>query len=205
MFGRLPCWISIRRRFWPGRVWWDSKSDWETKSRNFNPLSLSSLFLPKFTVPKFKKYPFMFSLPLPFYVSIFLNQVCLPITLSWLLSSVQSLSRVQLFMTPWIPVHQASLSITNSRSSLKLTSIESVMPSSLLIPYRPLLLLPPIPTNIRVFSNESTLCMRWQSTGISALASVLPKNTQDWAPLEWTCWISLQSKGLARVFSKTTV
>ena len=75
-------------------------------------------------------------------------------------SSVQSLSRVQLFATPWIAAHQASLSITNSRSSLRLTS-ESVMPSSHLILCRPLLLLPPIPPSIRVFSNESTLCMRW--------------------------------------------
>ena len=76
-------------------------------------------------------------------------------------SSVQSLSRVQLFATPWIAAHQASLSITNSRSSLRLTAIESVMPSSHLILCRPLLLLPPIPPSIRVFSNESTLHMRW--------------------------------------------
>ena len=72
-------------------------------------------------------------------------------------SSVQSLSRVRLFATPWIAAHQASLSITNSRSALRLTSIESVMPSSPLILCRPLLLLPPIPPSIRVFSNESTL------------------------------------------------
>ena len=76
-------------------------------------------------------------------------------------SSVQSLSRVWLFATPWIAAHQASLSITNSRSSLRLTSIESVMPSSHLILCRPLLFLPPIPPSIRVFSNESTLRMRW--------------------------------------------
>ena len=76
-------------------------------------------------------------------------------------SSVQSLSCVRLFATPRIAAHQASLSITNSRSSLRLTSIESVMPSSHLILCRPLLLLHPIPPSIRVFSNESTLCMRW--------------------------------------------
>ena len=76
-------------------------------------------------------------------------------------SSVQSLSCVQLFATPWIAAHQASLSITNSRSSLRLTSFESVMPSSYLILCRPLLLLPPVPPSIRVFSNESTLRMRW--------------------------------------------
>ena len=75
--------------------------------------------------------------------------------------SVQSLSRVQLFATPWIAARQASLSITNSRSSLKLTSIESVMPSSHLILCHPVLLLPPIPPSIRIFSNESTLGMRW--------------------------------------------
>ena len=76
-------------------------------------------------------------------------------------SSVQLLSRVQLFATPWIAARQASLSITNSRSSLRLTSIESVMPSRHLILCHPLLLLPPIPPSIRVFSSESTLCMRW--------------------------------------------
>ena len=70
---------------------------------------------------------------------------------------------------------------------------------------RPLLLLPPIPPSIRVFSNESTLCTRWQSTGVSASASFLPKKSQGWSPSQWTGWISLQSKGLSRVFSNTTV
>ena len=74
---------------------------------------------------------------------------------------VQLLSRVQLFATPGIAAHQVSLSITNSRSSPRLMSIESVMPSSHLILCRPLLLLPPNPPSIRIFSNESTLCMRW--------------------------------------------
>ena len=76
-------------------------------------------------------------------------------------SSVQSFSCVRLFVTPWIAAHQASLSITNSGSSLKLMSIKSVMPSSNLILCCPLLLLPPIPPGIRVFSNESTLRIRW--------------------------------------------
>ena len=76
-------------------------------------------------------------------------------------SSVQLLSRVQLFATPWIAACQASLSITISRSSLRLASIESVLPSSHLILCHPLLLLPPIPPSITVFSNESTLRMRW--------------------------------------------
>ena len=80
--------------------------------------------------------------------------------LSLIFSSVQSLSDVWLFATPWIAADQASLSITNSQSSFRFTSIESVMPSSHLILCRPLLLLPPIPPSIRVFSNESTLHMR---------------------------------------------
>ena len=78
-----------------------------------------------------------------------------------LIRSDQLLSRVRLFATPWIAAHQASLSITNSRTSLRPRSIKSVMPSSHLILCHPLLLLPPIPASIRVFSNESTLRMRW--------------------------------------------
>ena len=120
-------------------------------------------------------------------------------------SSVQSISRVWLFATPWTAVHQASLSITNSRSSLKLGSIESVMPSNHLILCYPLLLLPSIIPSIRVFSNESALPIRWQNIGVSSSASVLPVNIQDWVPLGWTSWFSLQSKGLSRVFSNNTV
>ena len=82
-------------------------------------------------------------------------------------SSVQLLSCVQLFATPWITARQASLSITNSRRSLKFMSIKLVMASSHLILCRPLLLLPPIPASIRVFSNESTLRMRWPKYWIS--------------------------------------
>ena len=119
--------------------------------------------------------------------------------------SVQSLSRVWLFATPWIAAHQASLSITNSWSSLRLTSIETVMPSSHLILCRPLLLLPPISPSIRVFSNESTLHMRWPKYWSFSFTSFLPKKSQGWSPSEWTGWISLQSKGLSRVFSNTTV
>ena len=87
------------------------------------------------------------------------------------LFSVQSLSRVWLFATPWITARQASLSLTNSWSSPKLVSIESVMPSSHLILCRPLLLLPPVPPSIRVFSNESTLCMRWPNYWSFSLSS----------------------------------
>ena len=77
------------------------------------------------------------------------------------------------------------------------------MPSSHLILCRPLLLLPPIPPSIRVFSNESTLRMRWPKYWVSALASFLPKKSQGWSPSEWTGWVSLQSKGLSRVFNTT--
>ena len=105
-------------------------------------------------------------------------------------SSVQSLGRVRLFAIPWISAFQASLSITNSRSSLKLTSIESVMPSSHLILCHPLLLLPPIPPSIRVFSNESTLSMRWPKYW-SFSYSIIPSKeipglisfTMDWLDL----------------------
>ena len=120
-------------------------------------------------------------------------------------SSVQLLSRVWLFATPWIAAHQAFLSITNSRGLLKLMPIESVMPSSHLILCRPLLPLPPISPSIRVFSNESTLCMRWPKYW-SFRFSISPSSEhQDLSPSGWTDWISLQSKGLSRVFSNTTV
>ena len=90
-------------------------------------------------------------------------------------SSVQLLSGVQLFATPWIEARQASLSITNFQSLLKLMPIETVMPSSHLILCHPLLLLPPIPPGIRVFSNESTLCMRWPKYWSFSL-SISPSN-----------------------------
>ena len=121
-------------------------------------------------------------------------------------SSVQSPSRVRLFETPWITARQAYLSIINSPSLLKLRPTESVMPSSHLILCRPLLLLPPIPPSVRVFSNESTLCLRWPkywsfSFSISPFSEHpgLISFRMDWL------WVSLQSKGLSRVFSNTTV
>ena len=112
--------------------------------------------------------------------------------------SVQSLSHVQLFMTPWTAAHQASLSITSSWSLLKLMSTKSVMPSNHLVLCHPLLLLPSIFPSIRVFSSESILRIRWPSIGVSASASVFPMNIQDWFPLGLTDWISLQSKGLSK-------
>ena len=153
-------------------------------------------------------------------------------------SSIQSLSRVRLFETPWIAARQASLSITNSWSLPKPMFIESVMPSNHLILCRPLLLLPPILPSIRVFSNKSTLRMRWPKywnfcfsispsnehpglisfrmdwldyLAIQGTLKSLPQQhsskasiLQGWFPLGLTGLISLQSKGLSRVFSSTT-
>ena len=99
---------------------------------------------------------------------------------------------------------QAFLSITNSLSLFKLMSIESVMQSSHLILCRPLLLLPLIFPSTRVFSNQF-FTSGGQSIGVSALTSVPPMNIQDWSPLGWTGWISLQSKGLSGVFCNTAV
>ena len=120
--------------------------------------------------------------------------------------SVQFLSPVRLFATQWTAACQANLSIINSQSLLKLMSIELVMPSNHLILCHPLLLPPSVFPSIRVFSNESFLRIRWPKfIGVSASASVLPMNIQDWFPLGWTGLISLLSKGLSRVFSNTTV
>ena len=114
-------------------------------------------------------------------------------------SSVQSLSYVRLFATPWITAHQASLSITNSWSSLKLTSIEAVLPSSHLILCCPLLLLIPIPPSIRVFSNESTLHMRWPKYWRFSL-SISPSNEHPGLISFRMDWL-----GLSRIFSNITV
>ena len=111
-------------------------------------------------------------------------------------SSVQLLSRVWLFVTPWTAAHQASLSITNSWSLLKLMSIQSVMPSNHLILCCPLLLMPSIFPSIRSFPVSQFFASGGQSIGVSASASVLLMNIQNLFPLELTGWISLQSKGL---------
>ena len=119
-------------------------------------------------------------------------------------SSVQLLSRVQLFVTPWIAARQTSLSITNSWSLHKLMSIELVMSSSHLILSSPSPRAP-IPPSIRLFSNESTLRMRWPKYW-SFSCSISPSNEHPrLTSFRWTGWISLQSKGLSRVFSNTTV
>ena len=120
-------------------------------------------------------------------------------------SSVQSLSHVRLFATPWTAAHQASLSITNSWSSLKLMSIELVMPSSHLILCCPLLLPAPIPPSIKVFSNELTLHIRWPKYW-SFSFSISPSNEHPGLISFRMDWLDLLAvRGLSRVFSNTTV
>ena len=131
--------------------------------------------------------------------------LCSTIQNSHVISSVQLLSHVQLFVTPWTAACQASLSITNSLSLLKLMSIKLMMPSNHLILSHPHVLLPSIFPSIKAFPLSQFFASGSQSIGASASASVLPMNSQDWFPLGLTGWISLQSKGLSRAFSNTTV
>ena len=138
-----------------------------------------------------------------------LSQLLLPASMRalspWLSVCVCMLSGVRLFATPWTAARQASLSITNSRSLPKLLSIESVMPSNHLILCCPLLLLPSIFPSITAFTNKSALCIRWPKYW-SFSFNISPSNYHSGRPpLGWTGWISLQSKGLSRVFSNTTV
>ena len=119
-----------------------------------------------------------------------------------LLHNFNLFSHVRFFVTPWTAGCQASLSFTISQSLLKLMSVESVMPSKHLILCHPLLLLPSILPNIRVFSNDWLFASGVKCIGASASASVLLVNIHDWFPLGLTGWISLQSKGLSRVFSQ---
>ena len=123
----------------------------------------------------------------------------------WLFSSVQTLSRVRLFATPWTAARQASLSISNSRSLLRLMCIESVMSTNHLILCHPHLLPPSIFPSIRVFSNESALGIRWPKYW-SFSFNISPSNKYpELISLGFTGLISLQSKGLSRVFSNTTL
>ena len=101
--------------------------------------------------------------------------------------------------TPGLPVHHQLSEFTQTHVHQVGDAIQPSHPLSSPSPPAP------IPPSIRVFSNESTLRIGGQTTGASASASVLPKNTRDWSPSEWTGWISLQSKGLSRVFSNATV
>ena len=123
----------------------------------------------------------------------------------WSFSTVQSLSHVRLFETPWTAAHQAFLSVINSHSLLKLMSIESVMPSNHLILCHPLLLPPSIFPSIRVFSSESVLCIKWPKYW-SFNFSISPSNEySELISFRMTGWISLHSKRLSRVFSNTAV
>ena len=131
--------------------------------------------------------------------------VWLSVCIYMCISSVQALSCVRLFATPWTAACQASLSITNSQSLLKLMSIALVMPSSHLILCCPLLLPPSIFPASGSLPMSQFFASGGQSIRVSALASSLPMNIQDWFHLGWTGWISLQSKGLSRVFSNTMV
>ena len=116
---------------------------------------------------------------------------------------VQLSGHIWLFTTPWTAAHQASLSITNSQSLLKLMSIEWVMPSNHLILCHPFLPPPSIFLSIGSFQMSQFLS-GGQSIGVSASTSVLPMNIQNWFPLGWTGWTSVQSKGLSKIFSNTT-
>ena len=164
-----------------------------------NNLLITIVFLITFTYPVCILYIARITYLLTYLLSGSLRKIRI------FISSVQSLSHFQLFGTPWTAAHQASLSITNSQSLPKLMSIESVMPSNHLI-----LCLFPFSCPISVPASGSfqmSQLVTWggQSIGVSASTSVLPMNTQDWSPLGWTGWISLQSKGLSRVFSNITV
>ena len=121
------------------------------------------------------------------------------------ISLVQLLSRVRLFATPWTAAHQAFLSITNCQSLPKPMSIEPVMPSNHLIFFVPFSSCPQSFPALGSSQMSQLFASGGPSIGASASTSVLPMNTQDWSPLGWTGWISLQSKGLSRVFSNTTV
>ena len=152
--------------------------------------------------------PQSLSLPLPFHLSLLvilsLFAKCVILFLLCFSSSSAAQSCLTLY-DPWISALQASLSITNSRNSPKPMSIQSVVPYNHLILCRPLLLMPSIFPSIRVFSNESALRIRWPKYW-SFSFSISPSNEHpDWSPLGLTGWISLQSKGLSRDFSNTTV
>ena len=120
-------------------------------------------------------------------------------------SSAQLLSHVWLLVTPWTAAHQASLSITNSWILLKLMSIESMVPSNHLILCHPFLLLPSIFPSIRVFSNDSVLCIKWPKYWSFSFSTSPSNEYSGLIFFRIDRWISLQSKGLSRVFSKTTV
>ena len=185
-------------------VWVWVSCCWEHRIRNLIKVS-SSLLLWAYSI---KPSPLSFIRRVwsqVFHVNYFAEERTCFRVIVFQFSSVQSLSRVRLFVTPWTAVRQASLSVTNSQSFLKLMSSESVMPSNHLILCRPLLFCPQSFPASGSFQMSQSFASGGQSIGVSASPSVLPVNIQDWFPLGWTGWISLQSKGLSRVFSNTTV
>ena len=145
-----------------------------------------------------KYFPFLFTL-------VALQYFLVLVLCSLQLISVQSLSHVWLFMTPWTAACQASMFITNSQSLPKLMSTELVMPSSHLILCHPLFLLPSIFPSLRVFSNDSALHSRWPKYWTFSFNISASSEHPGLIPLGWTGWTSLQSKGLSRVFSNPTV
>ena len=139
------------------------------------------------------------------YINRWMDKEAVVHIYSGILSSVQSLCRVWLFATPWTAALQASLSITNSQSLLKLMSIESWCHPTILsfvLPFSSCLQSFSASGSFQISQFFASGC---QSIRVSASASVLPMNIQDWFPLGWIGWISLQSKRLSRVFANTTV
>ena len=132
---------------------------------------------------------------------------CISDSIQVLAASVQfsSVSRVRLFATPWIAARQVSLSITNSVVHSNSCPSSQWCHPAILSSVVPFFSCPQSLPASESFPMSQLFTWGGQSTGVSALASVLPMNNQDWSPLEWTGWISLQSKGLSRVFSNTTV
>ena len=149
------------------------------------------MFSTSFNVWKTKKH---------YYILLRLNPQRSPPLIIIQFSSVQSLSRVRLFATPWITVCQASLSITNSRSPSSWWCHPAISSSVVLFSFCP----QSLPAS-KSFPMSQLFAWGGQNIGLSASATVPPMNTQDWSPLGWTGWISLQSTGLSRVFSDTTV
>ena len=143
------------------RIWKRNRDVAEGHSCLLSFLNIYYIYVPRAWVLNRLFYPWALMVFILRWKELTLHLVTTLYSFNVQIRSDQSLSHVRLFVTPWIAACQASLSITNSRSSLRLTSIESVMPSSHLILCCPLLLLPPIPPSIRVFSNESTLRIRW--------------------------------------------
>ena len=192
-------WCVFKRNFTLNFEFWSSPS-WKYTIRYFL-LILSKGNQPQFPVnhKRNNSNPYSHSVPIQTFGLLLFS--C---SFTFSISSVQSLSRVWLFATPWIAARQASLSITNSRGSPRPRSIESVMPSvsSSVVPFSSC---PQSFPASGFFQMSQLLTSGGQSTGVSASTSVLPMNTQDWSPLGWTDWIFLQSKGLSRVFSNTTV